>query len=315
MKAKRKRMPRLNISRLVAPLVILALAAILSFGIADRFNTELLDRFEQDAEDSLELATIRLDNYRDLLYAGRAFVVSNQELNAGEWKSFYNQQAIFERYPGVSSIAYVKSVATADLPAFQEQMRAPEYFGPSYSLGEMSQRPFHGLVTDYASRNDMSAIEGMDLLRLDDRYAVYAAAEAKGTIVSSPPFKLATGYEGFFSVLSVYKQDRLDGYVLSSFRFGDLMRALFQDESFGYEITDITTAKQTQLYKSTAYNPTGNQLERTLEVGDRRWKVIMTRDVEDRPVGYLLPAAIMTTALILALTLYVNPVRTPGQRR
>lgn len=308
-------MPRLNISRLVAPLVILALAAVLSFGIADRFNTELLDRFEQDAQDSLELATARLDNYRDLLYAGRAFVVSNQEVSAGGWKSFYNQQSVFERYPGVSSIAYVKSVATADLPAFQAAMRSEKYFGPSYRLGEMSQRPFHGLVTEYVSHNDMSALEGRDMLRLDDRYAVYAAAEAKGSIVSSPPIRLATGYEGFFSVLPVYKQDRLDGYVLSSFRFDDLMRALFEDESFGYEVTDVTGDTPTRLYKSAAYNPKGNMSEQTIEVGERRWKVVMTRDVEDRPVGYLLPAAIMTTALILALTLYANHKRTPFRKR
>jgi hypothetical protein len=315
MKGKRKHVPRLNVSRLVAPLIILALAAVLSIGIADRFNTELLDRFEQDAEDSLELATVRLDNYRDLLYAGRAFVVSSQKVTSGEWKSFYNQQAVFERYPGVSSIAYVRNVATEDLPAFQVEMRSPEYFGPSYALGEMSQRPFHGLVTDYVSHNDLTAIEGMDLLRLDDRYAVYAAAEAKGTVVLSPPFKLATGYEGFFSVLPVYRDDELDGYILSSFRFDDLMRALFEDESFGYEVTDVTTDEPTRLYKSAAYSPNGNALEQTVEVGERRWKVVMTRDAEDRPAGYLLPAAIMTTALILALTLYANHKRTPFRKR
>lgn len=300
---------------LVAPVIIIILATLLSLGVSDRFYTELLDRFEREAEDSLELTTIRLDNYRDLLYAGRAFVVSSQELSTGEWKSFYNQQAVFERYPGVSSIAYVKSVATADLPAFQEQMRRPEYFGPSYTLGEISQRPFHGLVTDYVSQNDLSAIEGMDLLRLDDRYAVYAEAEAKGTIVSSPPFSLATGYEGFFSVLPVYREDRLEGYILTSFRFDDLMKELFKDESFGYKVTDATLDKPVELYRSASYNPSGNQLEQTVEVGERRWKVVMTRDAENRPVGYLLPAAIMTTALVLAATLYLYSIRTTPKRR
>lgn len=313
MAAKRKRSALFG--ALVAPAIIVILATLLSLGVSDRFHTELLERFEREAEDSLELATIRLDNYRDLLYAGRAFVVSSRELTQGEWKSFYNQQAVFERYPGVSSIAYVKSVATADLPAFQEQMRSPEYFGPSYTLGEISQRPFHGLVTDYVSQNDLGAIEGMDLLRLDDRHAVYAAAEAKGTIVSSPPFKLATGYEGFFSVLAVTRQDKLDGYILTSFRFDDLMKELFQDESFGYEVTDVTSDTPTQLYKSAAFNPGGNLLERTVEVGERRWNVEVTRDAEERPVGYLLPAAIMTTALILAATLYVYARRTTTKRR
>lgn len=312
MAAKRKRFALLG--ALVAPLIIVVLAGILSLNVADRFSTELLSRFEKESQDSLRLATIKLDNYRDLLYAGRAFALSSESVTGGEWKSFYNQQSVFERYPGVSSITYVESVRTEDLRAFETKMKSAGYFGPSYELKEMSDRETHGLATAYVSQNDLSAIVGLDLLRLDDRYAVYTSAEAKGTVVASPPFKLATGYRGFFSVLPVYRADRLEGYVLTSFRFDDLMKKLFEDGSFGYEVTDVTTNEPQRLYRSASYDPRGNMSEQTLQVGERSWKVVMTREVEERPAGHLLPAAIMTTALVLAATLYLYALRAPGQR-
>ncbi|MES2876104.1 MAG: CHASE domain-containing protein [Patescibacteria group bacterium] len=299
---------------LVAPLVIVVLATILSLEVGDRFRTELASRFEADAETSLRSATDGLDGYSDLLYAGRAMSLSSEKVTTSEWRTFYNQQSLFDRYPGVSSIAYVESVPTAELTAFEQQMKSPDYFGPSFRLDEMSQRPQHSLVSSYISQNDLTAIVGMDLTRLDDRNAVYESAAAKGAVVASPPFKLATGYEGFFSVLAVYRNDTLDGFVLSSFRFDTLMKRLFSDESFGYRVTDVTTTKPTQLYASSGFDTTGYLLERKFDVGGRAWKVEITRDIDTRAVGFLLPAAIMTTALILAATMYLYSIRASGRR-
>ena len=301
MPVKHNRKLNINFGALIAPIIIVAMAVILSLGVADRFQTEQTTQFKDDAEDALHLVTMKLDNYRDLLYAGRAFVASSDSVTNTEWRTFYNQQAVFDRYQGVSSIAYINSVQTADLKRFEAELKASDYFGPSYALKDQSDRPVHGIARAYVSQNDLSSILGIDLLASEDRYEVYKKSEAKGSIVASPPFKLATGYDGFFSVLPVYKNNALDGYVLTSFRYNDLMKRLFADTTFGYRITDITSNKL--LYES-GYEESGNHLDQTIDVGGQSWKMEISRPLTERPVGRMLPAAIMATALILAMTLY-----------
>ena len=317
MNVTRKRPRRLYASNLIAPIVIVIMGAILAYGVSDKFQTELTARFTTDSQDTLQVAAMKLDDYGDLLYAGRAFVSSSQTITNTEWQSFYNQQAIFDRYPGVSSVAYVQAIPTAELGAFEIQMKSNDYFGPSYQLKQQSERSSHGLIRVYLSRNNMTGVIGRDLWAEQSRLDVYEAAAAEGTVIASPPFKLATGYDGFFSLLSVYKNNALDGYVLASYRFDELMRELFKDESFGYRVTDVTTDVPQQLYEA-RYTDGGYRSEQTVDVGGRRWKVEMRKDAEERPVGYLLPAGILATSLVLASALYllsIRPIRASTKRK
>ena len=183
-------------------------------------------------------------------------------------------------------------------------MKTGDYFGTPFQLKSVSEREDHAFISSYVSENDLKGVEGLDLIRLDDRYEVYRSAAAKGSIVASPTMMLATGHQGFFSLLPVYKGDILDGYVLTSFRLDGLMKELFSNESLGYSVTDITDDKPQQLYRSKSWSRDGYNYSQVLNVGGRRWNVDISDSVEQRPVGYLLPPAIMTTALILAVTLY-----------
>ena len=314
MSGEPKRKRQVFLTALLAPAAIIILAIIISVNVNDRFQSELLHRFNHDAEHVLRRATDRLDNYRDFLYGGRALVMSSQSVTPAEWKNFYNQQSIFARYPGISSVAYVKNVATADLPAFEQQMRTEEYFGSSYRLKAQSDRAYHGLVSMYVAQNDLTPIVGLDLFKQDDRNEIYREAEAKGSIIASPPIQLATGYRGYFSVLPVNVGDKLDGYVLISFRYEDLMKRLFADENFGYKVTDVTEAEPTELYASVAYDTRGYQQTSVIDVGGRQWQVTITKPIDKRPVGYLLPHAIVATSAVLALAIYLMP-RTRYRKR
>lgn len=307
MSVKHNRGHKLVLSALTAPVIIVVLAILLAWAVADRFHIEQTDRFKRDAENTLLVTTANLDNYRDLLYAGRAFALSSDTVTNAEWRSFYNQQAIFERYPGVSSVSYVSNVTSDELPSFEVMLKTGDYFGATFMLKPQSDRWEHGITKAYVSQNDLSAVLGMDLLAAQDRYDVYKRAEAKNSIVSSPPFKLATGYDGFFSVLPVYSGNVVDGYVLTSFRFEDLMKRLFSDRSYGYRVTDVTDSPKS-VY-SAGYNSQHNHLSQTLMVGDRSWRVDISQKAPRRPLGDLLPAAIIVTSLILATTLYAYSTR------
>lgn len=304
-KPKGKR--HVSLVALIAPVAIVVLAVIISYGVNERFQTELLHRFKHDADNVLMKATNRLDNYRELLYGGRAFVMSSDAVSANEWRTFYNQQSIFARFPGVSSIAYIKSVPTSELPAFERQMQGNEYFGPTYKLKPQSNRDIHGLMSMYVSENDLSPIIGLDLFKQDDRRVVYRAAEANGSVVASPPMKMATGYQGYFSILPTYVDDRLDGYVLLSFRYADQMKQLFPDANYGYKVTDVSGNVPVDIYTSSGFDTGGYQQTSTIDVGGREWQVAITRAIDKRPVGYLLPQAIIATGVVLASAIYMMP--------
>jgi hypothetical protein len=289
---------------LVVPVSIVVFAALLSYLVHERFQQERLERFTEDAKSSLHLSTMRLDNHRDLLYAGQAFVVASDTVTRTSWNTFFRQQDAFARYHGVSSIAYVKNVATRDLSSFEARMKGKEHFGPGYRLREVSNRSEHGFVSVYTSNNDISAIEGMDLFRLDDRHDIYTRAAERRTVVASQPITLATGFKGFFSVLPVYKGEALDGYVLTSFRNDDLMKRLFSDTSFDYDIRDISGSGSSVTLYETARMPAENTYVGSIDVGGRIWRVEMSRATESRPLGYLLPAAILATGLTMAGAVY-----------
>lgn len=311
---KRKHDYSLFLKRITAPLIVIALSAVVSLGVAERFERELQTKFKHESEHSLQITLLKLDNYRDLLYSGRALVNSSQSVSSQEWRTFFNQQATFDRYPGISSIAYVTNVDSSELAAFETKMRTNEYFGPTFNLQPVSGRDDHAFVNMYVSQNDLRSIEGLDLLRSDDRYDIYRSAAAKGSVVASHTMRLATGYDGFFTLLPVYKSDRVEGYVLTSFHNDTLMKEIFSNESLGYSVTDVTDVKPKQLYRSTTWSEEGYKYSQAIYVGSRRWNVEVSDQIDQRPVGFLLPAAIMSTGVILAATLFGMSVR-PNRRR
>lgn len=289
---------------LIGPLIIIVLAGILSLNVSERFQREQIDKFETQAHDALHFATIKLDNYSNLLYTGRAFVLGSQAITAQEWKTFYNHQSVFSRYPGVNSVAYVSNVSTQDLAAFEAKMATNDYFGSSYQLKDVSERSSHGLISVVVNESELAEVIGLDLTARPERYEVYKAAEEKEAIVASPPTRLATGYDGFFTVMPVRKGEKLDGYVLTSFRFDDLMKELFEDDSLEYKVTDVTSDTPITLYSSLTDRGAVNTFEDIVDVGGRRWKVELSKKADDRPLGYLLPVAILTTGIVMAMTLY-----------
>jgi|GEM_PF-1834393 len=305
-----QRTRRFYLRHLIAPVIILLLAGYIAYDVGDRFGTEQVSHFSHDSDHAVLVATAKLDNYRDLLYAGRAFVISSDTVTNTEWRTFYDQQDVFNRYPGVSSIAYIQNVPTAELKTTEAMLRSDEYFGPTYSLKQQSDRPTHGIARSYVSRSDLSNILGLDLFAQQNRYDVYHASETQNAVVASPPFKLATGYDGFFSVLAISRGGTTEGYVLTSFRFGDLMDKLFVDTSFGYRVTDITDTPR-KIYEN-GYSTDVYHATHTIEVGGRKWSIDISRAAEKRPLGRFLPAVIVTTGILLAMSVYaftVRPVR------
>jgi hypothetical protein len=296
---------RYKLGLLIGPLIIVVLAGIISYGVGERFQREQIDKFDDQANNVLEVATIKLESYVDLLYTGRAFVLSSPNVTSPEWKTFYSQYSLFTRYSGVSSVAYIRNVSTQDLTAFQAKMKTTDYFGPTYQLKGVSERSTHGLINVISSNYDATPVVGLDLTARNDRYEFYRSVEAKKTIVASPPTMLAIGQQGFVTTLPVFKGDKLDGYVVATYVYKNLIKELFADRSFGHKVTDVTPGfTPTVIDSSQIEGKDVSKRESIVKVGGRSLKVEISKQTEKRPLGYLLPAVIVTTGGVMALTLY-----------
>ena len=289
-------------------LVILAAAVAISVNTFNDSRDVALNSFTERSRLTADSMTNRLNGYRDLLYSGRALLDSSQQVTMVEWNRFFRSQDTFRRYEGVSSISYIQNVSEADLPEFTALMRSPNYFGPGYTTNKLSSGPVHGLATVYSSDNDVSSAVGLDLFSDATRKPVYDKAAAQNTAIASPPYKLATGYQGFIVVLPRIINDNVDGFVLVSFRFDDVMRSLLplNDGTLTYQVTDVSGGINQHIYTSKNWSNNNDVYTRQLDVGGRTWKLEIA-EANDRHTGnYFVPGIIMTTAIVLVAALYVS---------
>ncbi len=284
-------------------LFILLVGIVISYVVIERVQENYAREFQSKADHTLDRASATLNNYGNLLFSGHAFKESSVDVTSSEWDRFYRAQRVFERYPGVNSVAYVEAVRTADIPDFEDRMQSQDSFGPDYQIKAVSARDGHAFISSYVSESDLSAVEGLDLTAQDSRYEVYEQARQSRSVTTSPVFSLATGYTGVFMLFPHFEQGVLDGYILTSFRIDDLMQELFSDTSLGYRVTDVTDTS-TKLYQSSEWSEKVVTTERMLKMANRTWQVEVSGETSQPPRFFVIPAITLTASIVLAAAVY-----------
>lgn len=296
-----------RLASLIMPTIILVAAIIISLNTYNDSRRSELASFNDRATVTANGMTNRLNEYRNLLFSSAAFLSANDEVTQTQWTKFFLSQDAFSRYQGISAISYVKLVNDEDLSAFVTKMRTSDYFGPSYAIRNRAAGPQHALVYATASNNDVKAVLGYDMLSDPMRKAVFEAAASKNVPIGSPPITLATGYKGFFVTLPHKVNGQVDGYVLMSFRFNDLMKAqtTLLGNGLSFRLSDVTDAKKpVTLYTSPQWSNSNDSYTRDITVGGRQWQLVITEPNQNHNGDYFVPAVIMATSLVLVVALY-----------
>lgn len=236
--------------------------------------------FETDTKKITEQLVGGIENYNALLYAGRGLVTSSDNVTNAEWQNFFKIQATESRYPGISSIYYISVIPEAQRSAFEDEMRADPYFGPSFRIQQASSEyGEYGVARLVYSNNDIRSTTGLDTFSSPGRRQTYKESEAKNQPQASEPLVFATGPLGFFVALPVYNEgSQADGFVGIAFRADDFVRAISEEsyDNIAIKITDVTDPnKPVNLHTSPDWETTPDEVQRTerIDFAGRTWEV------------------------------------------
>ena len=282
----------------VAILIAAGGLAVLSYLQVSQTNEA---EFNRSATQANEVLVSKLNNFNDLLYTGRGLLQNSQAVTQSEWTGFFEEQDVFSRYQGISSIIYVKTVSNEQKQSFLELIREDDDF-KDFVINPDGERDRYGLPTLIASENDTTGVVGSDVFIDPVRKAVYDMAAQERKPIASPPLKFKTGFPGFFVVLSNVYNAQLDGFILISFRTNDLMPTILSNENkdFRYKIDDVGDNGST-LYTSPGWNENNSQsFVSYANVGSRNWRVTIASTQKAPEFGaiYGVPLTILVVAFL-----------------
>ncbi len=305
--------PKIKSRRVISFLFVIIVLLIIggsidaSIVVQDRIMATSDRYFESDTSEITNGIVREIENYNTLLYAGRGLITSSEVVTQTEWQDFYKSQAFSDRYKGVSTVYFIKPVASKDVDTLERQMRQEPFFGKNFTIQRSSQKDIYGIVTLIFSSNDISSSFGFDGFS-DYRKAVYDAATASGKPAASQPFKFNTGHYGFFIALPVFKADQsVQGYVAASFRANDFGKAIAQynNKNIQVDIADITDPQQPISLYTSSNQKDFRQLYRktTLEVAGRKWQLTYSaaQPYNDSRLNKLAPKFVILVGGLLIL--------------
>lgn len=274
---KDRNRPRLLTLIAIAVLLLLGLLTLglaNTAGLASRQKT--VERYQWDTEQISDRIQDTLNDYSNLLYSGRSFVLNSNAVAPPEWTGYYRNQDVFNRYKGLSSVGYISIITPAEKAKFEAQMRA--WYGAGYALTPTGSRDVYAAASLFVAANSM-APSGFDVYSTPDRRAVYQLAQSSGLPAASGQFQLSSGETGMFAALPVTNNGVTEGFVMVSLHSSDFFEATINPSKlsdFAVKVTDVTQASNPEeLYASGNWNDSTKTLRKadTIKFGGRSWTV------------------------------------------
>lgn len=252
--------------------------ALLILGIANLASSitsqKTTDQFKWDSGQISDRMQDTINDYSNVLYGGRAFILNSHSIEPAEWAGYFRSQDAFNLYPGMNNVSYVAVVPAADKPAFVAKMKS--LYGSAYNITPVGDRPVYGLASATASSSSMNP-SGFDVFSTADRKVVYDQAAASGVPVASGEYEFATGQEGIFVTLPITSNGNLQGYVVISLHSNEFFPAVIRPDklnNFAVKVTDFTAGNQ-ELYQAGGWKTSSSLLHRSdkISFGGRTWRI------------------------------------------
>lgn len=215
---------------------------LLAWSFAKRgVEQRVMNRFEREADQTVELITERLQKYEDALWGGvGAIQARGGGMTLTEWRTFAHTLQLDSKYPGINGIGVILSVPLDELPHYLENERRerPDFeVHPPHDLNE--SLPITYVEPVEANR----AAVGLDMAHEENRYAAAQKARDTGLAQITGPIVLVQDAErtpGFLFYAPYYREgdpgqvsDRREdflGMVYAPFVFRKLMAGVLSSE-------------------------------------------------------------------------------------
>lgn len=236
----------------------------------------------------------RMNTNINLLYAARAMFSASDYVSRREWRQFVTSLDLSRRYPGVSTVAYLRRVKDSDRNAFINQVRQDttlqENGYPSFTIFPDERKSEYMVITYVEPLNEVT-IKGMgfDFSSEPERAKILDQARDTNTpLLSSVVRAVSTNTPSFYLVLPLYmpgadlqtpqlRRSTFVGSVNLAFRVNELFDSLFtSDEKRKYciEVYDGETLQPEHLlYKSVQKEIASDtpQEVATMDIAQHRW--------------------------------------------
>lgn len=269
------------------------------------------ERLNLKADDLSHHINMRMENHSYALYGSRAFILNAGNVTQEQWDGFFRDQQTLERFPSISTISYLRFFDHSEREEVLRQMRAQPQFGPGLSIHPEGKRDKYALAQLTVSNNDVRGGFGTDVYAGKNQKQAMDRAAQTGKPTATPPYMLATGFEGFAVFLPVYSGSAVDGFTLLSFRSDDFIKALFEEETpdIRYRITDVTDPASKKVLHQTANWRNKDQLERTdnLDILGRQWQITYAADTDYAVsrITYIIPPLVIAVGILISTPLLI----------
>lgn len=245
----------------------------------------------------------------DMLIAAQTFVNQKEQVVRQDWKTFYDDMRIRERFPYLTGVGYVEKVDSASFSSFEQMLRQEGFDG--YTIhpvdGEPYQTPIKFIQPETAE-NDKAL--GYDMHTDPTRAVAMDEARDSGEAVMSAPVDLvqdkdkADARKGILLYYPVYRANpapstiaerraQLRGFVYLILRPGDILAQYTKElpslnDSMYVAMNDEAFGSNVQLYGGQVPAHVSKDAitkTRTFNVYNRRWAVSVTG--HDSPLNRL----------------------------
>lgn len=254
-------------------------------------------RFHQEAVDILQVLQARMATYEQVLRGVKGLFLASDNVSRGEFRTFTEQLALDQHYPGILGIAFAVSIAPDQLDQHLATVRAEGF--PHYQLSPQGARESYTAIIyiEPFSGNNLNAF-GYDMYSESVRRQAMDMARYSGEATLSGKVSLVQdagrgSVSGVLIYLPVYREeiihsevgsDEVLGWVYAPFSMDLLMQGIQLDESLlNFSVHDgISVAAEDLLYATPSLAKSANdvQFERTeqIEIGQRIWTVAFSAD-------------------------------------
>lgn len=296
---------------------IVGLLAVFTILLANTARSALLqhtnDRYQADAHDISAKLLSSLNGYVDLLYDGRALVRSSQEITPSEWKTYFDNLDVYNRYKGFSLISRTEVVANANKQSFLANKRANPEYGAGFDITPKGTRDKYAAGTLYVSNTQTTPL-GFDFFSDHAHHMVHDMAFLSGQPTMSAQMPLSTGDNGFFITLPINQQNEGLGCItifVNTQNFFNSVLAADNLTNSAIKVTDDTELNQTQeLFKSSYWRDaaTAQRYGESIKVAGRDWKIyyVPQTSYADTLANTLLPGLILIIGLVLLGTIVIG---------
>ena len=222
-------------------LLSLGLTALAWHLSREQVDQKAADRFDQAADQVLELVAERMRKYEVGLWAGVAAIQTHGgDIDRKSWKTFADSLRIDVEYPGINGIGVIYNVLPAMLDSYLDDQRR---LLPDYRIHPSHDQIDFLPITYIEPEGKNTAAIGLDIAHETNRYSAALTARDRGTAQITSPIVLVQDAEkapGFLFYAPFYaggdpgsldqRRARFAGLVYAPFVFHKLIEGLLDKD-------------------------------------------------------------------------------------